>query len=1001
MTLVCSVMAWGSEITVSNFADLKAALSASGTADVVKLANDIAYGTNGSDLLNIERSLTLDGQGYKIVGWGTCNSNHGGTAYYIITPLAINYGEEASNLDVTLKNISMSTVSNTAKKHEVGLTVMDKVAKLTLKDCDIRSHTVSGAANSYGIAFYGETADALVLKVENSFASAGASGYAFTVLKPIDANLLNSTLEGYSSVTFYAPNASMYAGYKTAKAFGMNNSGSRGTTFYAKSCDFNAPNIHSGVSNAYATFAIQDDGIDLTLDNCGIDATQFGDQQQWGVMLSPWTPIARRVQDVNIEFTGDNSHINGTLLYVRWLEAQWDKTVLAPEFNSESWAYWGENGISLAGVDHSATRAFNYTGNINVTISGGTYAQNVGELQFPLHVNTSHPSYTGTDFVDADLSATQPEKFIMKDVEIPSTHEVQTVKQGNVTLYRVVKKAAKDGSGDPLYNLNSDVPEDEPGAGNNPASSFELSDGSDMTLNQQVTKAGYVQVMDNGDDATTVTVGKASGADKDQTLIINNGLDVQGDSKVEVKAGSTLQIGEGGINTQKPENIVINADENGAASLLLDPTITVNQTPNLTVRMTAKQIGRNDVGDFYWHRFALPVAANFVSWEKEGNLVPADPEYTVQYPTYLYAWDYTNNDWANIAPNEMVPLQGYTLTLASDYIRVNGAGEVVSEGTEGGNLTERQDVVYTFKGNLVGNEDQPLNFQHEGFNFFGNSYTGYMHVLTMLQGLVDAHIDGTAYMWDGDEQAYYGVSLYKLISGKGLEDWQTEVAPMQTFILRLRGANNADEEVKYAASIWGNPRYGHSATPAPRRAIATIDDDTYMEIAVKAANGKASRVDFTESANNSDAFESGYDVEKYMNEKTINLYATVNGMNLSSVVTDNIEGKTLSLKTNGEIAYTMSFKNVEGAEYAIRDNATNRVIAIEEGTTYEFAAQPNSTIEGRFEIIGVHQVTTAIENTEVKANVKGIYTIMGQYLGENFDILPAGVYVVDGVKIVK
>ena len=44
---------------------------------------------------------------------------------------------------------------------------------------------------------------------------------------------------------------------------------------------------------------------------------------------------------------------------------------------------------------------------------------------------------------------------------------------------------------------------------------------------------------------------------------------------------------------------------------------------------------------------------------------------------------------------------------------------------------------------------------------------------------------------------------------------------------------------------------------------------------------------------------------------------------------------------------------------------------------------------------------TALENAEVKANVKGVYTLMGQYLGEKIDKLPAGVYVVDGVKVVK
>lgn len=972
-------MAWGSEITVSNFADLKAQLSASGTADVVKLANDIEYPSNGSDLLNIERSLTLDGQGYKITGWGTCNSNHGGDAYYIITPLAINYGEEASNLDVTLKNISMSTVSNTTTKHEVGLMVMDKVAKLTLKECDIRSHTAKNAANSHGIAFYGETADALELKVENSFVSAGASGYAFSVLKPIDANLLNSTLEGYSSVTFYAPNAYMYAAYKTAKAFGTNNSGSRGTTFYAKSCDFNAPNIHSGVSNAYATFAIQDDGINLTLDNCGIDATQLGDQQQWGVMLSPWTPIARRVQNVNIEFTGDNSHINGTLLYVRWLEAQWDKTALAPEFNSESWAYWGENGISLAGVDHSATRAFSYTGNINVTISGGTYAQNVGELQFPLHVNTAHPSYDSKKFLDADYSATQPEKFIMKDVTIPDDYEVKTITMDGVVnpLYRVVKKAARDGE-DKLYDLNDNV--QSQGDGQNPTTSFELSTGTDMTLNQDLTKAGYVEVKDNGSSvATTVTVAKNDvNPEQSQTLVINNGLDVQGESQVIVEPTAALVIGEGGIVTSKPENIIIQADEDGAASLLLDPTISVNQTPELTVKMTvpAEHAGYEMHGsDKYrhWHRFAMPVDHMAATWAKEPDV-----------PTYLYGWDYSAQEWAQVGVTEMVPFAGYTLSPDQEITGSNSA------------------VTYTFKGKLLGNTNCTLNLDHHGYNFFGNSYTGYISILKLVDQIMgDAKIDGTVWMWDGE--TYQGIGLEYLRQYGDIEpSWKKEVAPMQTFVLRLTGDDYSSTDINYADAIWGNPRYDAAKTAlnaAPARQ-AEINDDAIIRMTIE-ANGQKESVVLIENGVYSDAYDRGYDAIKYMNENCFNTYVGVNGENYGTVATDILEGKMLNIKTNNELAYSITFDFVAGEEYALRDNLTGNVIAIEEGATYEFAAQPNSTIEGRFEIVSVAKMPTAIENTEVKANVKGIYTLTGQYLGENFEALPAGVYVVNGVKIVK
>ena len=920
MTLVCSVMAFAAEVEVATYDELRSAVAAADNGDVIKITADMIgfYQSSANSAVNIKKSITIDGQGHTLYGYGRRAS----TSQYPI--IAIN--QDGSNMvDVTLKNLQM--INPLCRVVET----RGNIHSLTIENCHIEAEK---QMNDYDqpITIGGSQASQAAITIRNSKIVA-AVYYPIVVFNPVNLTLENTDVEGWCSVYFKGQVSSV---------------GSRGSVLTADNCHFNAPNIYSGETNAFAMFPLEDDGISITLNNCAMDAEHFGDQPQDILSLSNNAAKTRRTQAVSLTITGDNTYINSTLLNNCWAAGMVSKT------------------------DYSAPIPDPHP--LSITISGGTYMFNPAEAWW---------------YKNSQLDGDEKEAEANKGrITIPDGYEVKEIhtQQGGLqtTLWRVRKEITTS------YNINQDV--EGEGDGLNENTEFVITGSTtEQTLTVDSVVAHYVEVSDNA--TLTIPEGK--------TLEVTNGLDVTEGAQVVVEAGSTLKVGEGGVTSQTVESIVIEANENGAASFLLDPEVIVNTTPNLTVRMTAKQIGRDGEGDFYWHRFALPVAANFVSWEKEGNLVPADPEYTVKYPTYVYAWDYDNNNWDNIAPNEMVPLQGYTLTLASDYIRVEG-GKVVSEDTQNGNLTERQDVVYTFKGNLVGNEDKPLNFQHEGFNFFGNSYTGYMDVKTMLQGLEDNHIDGTAYMWNGNEQAYYGVSLHKLISGRGLENWQKEVAPMQTFILRLRGANSADEEVKYAASIWGNPRYGNnSATPAPRRVVAANSDDTYMEIAVKAANGKASRVDFTESASNSDAFESGYDVEKYMNEKTINLYATVNGMNLSSVVTDNIEGKTLSLKTNGELAYTMSFKNVEGTEYALRDNATNRVIAIEEGTTYEFAAQPNSTIEGRFEIIAAPQVTTAIENADVKANVKGIYTIMGQYLGEDFDILPAGVYVVDGVKIVK
>jgi hypothetical protein len=920
-------MAWAdneAKIGTTEYATLKAALDAASSGATVELLKDVSYtDAAGTANLNINKSLTLDGKGHTISGYST---RSGKTQYATIWINLVS--PSASNVTVIFKDVKVinpKSGSNTWAIHTRG-----KIDSVAVVDSYLE-------ANMTPFQIGGSQATKAKITMLNSQLKA-LSYYCVCSYNPYILKAENCEFNGWNALYFKGVDGS---------------AGSRGSVATLTNCNLNCPNPYDTPTNAFGMFVCEDDGISITLNNCGMHAEQLGNQTQTVFLLSNFASKTRRSQPMTFAITGDNSYINGKLVsYSGWA------------------AGWYNNAPSDAAIPDPCP--------LSITISGGTYAFN--------------PANQG--WLKNQTYETEEELYDESNigkVTIPAGYEVKEIEtqQGEqtTTLYRVRKTITTS------YSINQDV--EGEGEGQNENTEFIIS--ANETVEQQSTIANYVEV--SNDATLTLPAGKE--------LTVKNGLDVTEGAQVVVEAGSTLKVGEGGVTAETVESIVIEANENGSASFLLDPEVIVNTTPNLTVRMTAKQIGRNAEGDFYWHRFALPVAA-LATWEKEGNLLPADPGYTVQYPTYVYAWDYENNAWDNIAPGAMNPLQGYTLTLASDYIHVDGEGKVESEGTDGGNLNALQDVTYIFKGNLLGNTDQALTFKAEGFNFFGNSFTGYMDVKSMLQGLESENVDGTVYMWCNDPanteqyQTYVGTSLHRILSGRGLKAWQKEVAPMQTFILRLRGADSANESVNYAASIWGNPRYGNGgASLAPRRRIAEINEELYLEISVKAANGKGDVMDFTEANANTDAFESGFDVEKYMNQNSINLYATVDGMNLSSVVTNNIAGKTLSLKTNGEIAYTMSFKNVDSNEYAIRDNVTNQVIAIEEGATYEFAAQPNSTIEGRFEIVSRADAPTAIENTEVKANVKGIYTIMGQYLGEDFDILPAGVYVVDGVKIVK
>ena len=157
-----------------------------------------------------------------------------------------------------------------------------------------------------------------------------------------------------------------------------------------------------------------------------------------------------------------------------------------------------------------------------------------------------------------------------------------------------------------------------------------------------------------------------------------------------------------------------------------------------------------------------------------------------------------------------------------------------------------------------------------------------------------------------------------------------------------------------------------------------------------------------EDAVYTDAYDDGGDATKYMNQNHLNVYASMDE-DYGTVATNNLAGKMLSLQTSNDINYTMTFDHLFGTTYAIKDMQTNVVTPMTDGNTYTFAAQPNSTIEGRFVIVPMQNMPTDVETVETTTAVKGIYTIMGQYVGETSDweTLPKGVYVVDGVKIIK
>ncbi len=905
MTLFTCVMAWGADAHVSTIADLNAKL-ADASVETIYLDADLTYA--GEACVNILRSVTIDGQGHKISGQGVRT----GSTY---SSLAINQGAPSNNnwIDsVALKNL---TIENTRSAGQA-LNVRCNLSALLIDNCEII--TTNAGGNSQPITIGGNQSTPVRFYVYDSKVTANTSGYPVITFNPIALETKNTTYTGYCGLYFKGVSSS---------------AGSRGSVVYADACNFECPNVHSGVSNAFSCFPIADDGITLNLHNCGINNQQIGDQNQALVTIGNDSRSDRCEQPININISGDNSHINVGGGINKTFQNLW---------------IWGPGYVQN-----------NDFADINITITGGTYSSN------PM-VSEEEENYDMAAYghwVVEDEQLTWNVDIIAPT--IPEGYEVKavTTQQGDqtTTLYRVRKTITT------AYSINDNV--ENQGDGQNENTEFIIS--ANESVEQGSTVANYVEV---GNDAT-LTVGEG------KTLEVTNGLDVAAGSQVVVEPGATLVVGEGGVITGDAEGIVIETEDDKPASFLLNPDVIVNTTPNLTVKMIAN--AGYDGEDWYWHRFAMPVNG-ITSWTKqdaEGN--------AINVPTYLQGWDYTENEWASRTVDQMVPFLGYTLT----YDEVGGSP-----------TTGETEVTYIFKGNLVGNLNKDLLFQAKGYNFFGNSYTAYIDAKTLLADVMnDPTIGGAVYMWNANNQDYEAVTMRDLRDHADLLDsFMKEIAPMQTFILQLRSSDIPTVSVDYRSTIWGNPRYNKVAASAPARQMAS--NDNYVKITLTAENGKTDAVRLTENAEFSAAYDNGADADKYMNSNHFNFYATVAGQDYSNVATDNIEGTMLSLKSQKGVRYTMSFSNVEGNVYAIKDMLTGVVTEMSEGNTYEFTAPEDAVSANRFMIVGRQDAPTAIEDAEMTTSAqKGIYTIMGQYLGETniFNTLPAGVYVVDGVKVIR
>lgn len=479
-----------------------------------------------------------------------------------------------------------------------------------------------------------------------------------------------------------------------------------------------------------------------------------------------------------------------------------------------------------------------------------------------------------------------------------------------------------------------------------------------------------------------------------QTLTLTSGsaqaykLDLAAGAKVIVKDGTKLTLGKGGASfansgATKPqiiveqggtlivygqmygsekENLLVKASADAYGIMIFDPDMNTygDNHPKGTVEFVTKSFYQ-DAEHYQFERFGIPTY----------NALESITGSIANTGIYIYE----DNNWSNLGYLKNDAVFANTARLNKPFVACNLIAYQAAAG-----------ATYTFGGALNGNSNAVLNCNLE-WNPLANSYTAEVDVEAYLAALASGvNVDHTIYL---ATPAGLGTYAWDPVDA----EWAAgeKLKPMQAFILHNHGTDPEESVINYKNTVWT------PAAPAgaPARRSAATEHSAKMRIVVTRGEYTMDNLKMMESATNN------HNAVKYMNDD-VNIYATSDdkyGIVASEDLNDTYVG--FSTVKGGE--FTINFTNVDGREFVLVDHETGAQVAIAEGNTYEFTAAANSANDYRFEIVEPAKLPTAIENTEAVKNVKGIYTITGQFVGEMnvWNTLPAGVYVVDGEKRVK
>lgn len=465
-----------------------------------------------------------------------------------------------------------------------------------------------------------------------------------------------------------------------------------------------------------------------------------------------------------------------------------------------------------------------------------------------------------------------------------------------------------------------------------------VNDGTEAVANKVEVAANKTLTVKDG---ATLTIGE-------------DGLQIAAGATVTVEKGATLVVGADGITIADGGHLVVEATEDGGTGVVLvDPAATANTRPEATVELIPDAYKVSE--DVYKHRYiGIPLYFEGSEVFTSANWAREPIQGGESVVTHAKIW---NNGWQDVASvSEFVPFKGYALT---------------NESTHG--------VKYTFKGKLVGNGDGTMNFAY-GFNLFANSYTAPINIQTLLNGLSD-NVKATIYMFDNDK--------LRTVSKADFAGFRTPkftvIPSLQAFFVLMDDGTSASESINYAEAVYNNS-LGNRGLYAPKR--QETPDFNRVRINIASENGVSDEVYLIEATDYTNDFENGFDEVKYMNNG-LNLFATTAYGRQSTEITNDIDGTFIGVQGNG--TYTLSFDELVGEEYQIRDLQTNAVVTMSEANNYTFTV--NGTNDARFVVESIAKMPTAFDNVDAAKMFISNNTL---YISENNSNANIMIYAANG-----